>query len=125
MRDVRMHAVRRIGPATLAKSAFVAGVVALALVAVWPASARSQANTDGGAPWLEILPATIDLRGPRADHGLLVTLVAADGTRTDVTHACQFSTSDAQIVTVSPEGHCQAVADGKAEVVAEHEGVSA
>src|SRR6185503_6776405 len=86
--------------------------------------ARSQSDSAGGSR-LEILPGTVDLRGPHAEHGLLVTRVAADGTRTDVTHACRFSSSDAQVVTVSPEGHCRALADGKAEVVAELDGLSA
>jgi hypothetical protein len=105
--------------------AAVALVAAVGCVLLASSPARSQAGGVGDRRHLEILPRQVELRGAGADHGLLVTLVGADGSRSDVTHAAQFSSSSSTTVKVGPNGHCEAVADGTAEVTVEHEGLTA
>src|SRR5438876_11096753 len=71
---------------------------------------------------LIVQPGAIELRGPHADHGILVTAVMADGQTTDATALVRFTSRQAGIVTVSTNGHCVAVADGQTEILVEHLG---
>ncbi len=63
-----------------------------------------------------VQPARIELTGPDARHGLLVTAVAADGSTRDVTREAKFA-SQSEVVQVSPNGECAAKKDGDAAIV--------
>lgn len=63
---------------------------------------------------LIVQPSRIDLVGPKARHGLLVTEIAADGTTRDVTSTARFSSDT---VDVSPTGEIRGRADGEATVL--------
>jgi hypothetical protein len=78
------------------------------------------------APRLEIAPAeALVLRGPDAEHGLLVTRIAPDGRVLDVTRAATYVSSRAAVAAVGPAGRVRAASDGEAEIRATHEGLSA
>jgi hypothetical protein len=65
---------------------------------------------------LIVHPAGFTLDGANDLHGLLVTAVTADGSRYDVTARAQFRSRQPQVITVSSNGLCQAVADGQGEI---------
>ncbi len=86
--------------------------------------AAACAHAESGARLL-VQPERLVLTGADAEHGLLVTLVAADGRKTDVTAKAQFSSSAAPCVKVEAAGHCGALADGAAEITVTFDGQSA
>ena len=62
---------------------------------------------------LRVQPERLDLTGANPVHGLLVTLVADDGSQTDVTaRAAYFSNAEA-IAKVDPQGTCTVTGDGE------------
>ncbi len=65
---------------------------------------------------LAVQPAQLELRGADREHGVLVTLIGADGRQRDVTGRSKFASNSAQIVTVDAAGRCQAIGDGAAEI---------
>ncbi len=73
---------------------------------------------------LIVQPASLDLRGADDEHGLLVTAVAADGRRRDVTGQTHFTSRQPQSVAVSRDGICRLVGDGRTEIVARYQGLS-
>ena len=81
------------------------------------------AAADPDKPRLEILPRAILLRGPAAEHGLLVDRVA-DGARVNVTRAATLASSRPDVVRVEG-GRLRAVADGEAEIRVSHDGLAA
>jgi hypothetical protein len=74
---------------------------------------------------LLVYPTAIDLRGPQDRHHLLVTAVAADGRRTDVTSRATFVSSRPAVVAVDAAGECVARGDGTTVVTASFEGSTA
>lgn len=74
---------------------------------------------------LIVQPATLELRGAQAEHGLLVTAVTAEGRLADVTAAAKFTSRSPKIVAVDAKGSCRAVAQGRAEVEVSYNGRSA
>jgi hypothetical protein len=91
----------RTGPPSL--FAAVAGL----LFSAWPVLA-------GGS--LQVLPATIELRGADDAHGLLVSLTGSDRAE-DVTRRSTFLSTDAKILTVDTNGVVRPVGDGSAAVL--------
>ena len=73
---------------------------------------------------LTIVPQSIELSGDAPQHGLLVTYVDETGHAIDVTPKCRFTSSESGVVTCS-SAVCQAVADGRADVTAEFNGLTA
>ncbi|MDB6152601.1 MAG: hypothetical protein JWL90_1054, partial [Chthoniobacteraceae bacterium] len=67
-------------------------------------------------------PARIELKAEDNEHGLLITRMGANGERIDVTRQTHFSSSSPEIVTVDATGHCRALGDGEAKIVAELDG---
>lgn len=65
---------------------------------------------------LVVTPERIELRAGERQHGLLVTLVQADGQTIDVTRQCKLVSSAPQIATVDPTGQVYGRADGQAEI---------
>ena len=77
------------------------------------------ARADNDAPSLLIEPLSIDLRGPGADHGFLVSV---DGR--DVTKEAVCVSSNPKIVAADP-GRLTAIADGEVDVTVTYGGKSA
>ncbi|MSR42517.1 MAG: DUF1549 domain-containing protein [Pedosphaera sp.] len=73
---------------------------------------------------LIIQPDALELRGASAEHGLLVTAVAADGRTTDVTAHAQFAIKDPKLAVISSNGNCLALADGRTEITISYKGVA-
>jgi hypothetical protein len=84
--------------------------------------AAGGAGEDGAVERLVAEPAEILLQGPRAEHGVLITVLGADGRSLDASREARLSVSDPRIVAVSPDGRLRALADGEAELVASHAG---
>ncbi len=82
-------------------------------------------RADPGAPKLELEPGDVLLRGPAAQHGLLLTRTGTDGRLLDVTRAGAYVSSRPGVVAVDAAGRLRAVADGQAEIRATHEGLAA
>jgi len=74
---------------------------------------------------LELAPADILLRGPAAEHGLLLTRIDAEGRLLDVTRAAAYVSSHPGVAAVDAAGRLRAVADGEAEIRATHEDLGA
>ncbi len=74
---------------------------------------------------LIVQPAALALQGADDEHGLLVTAVASDGRRQDVTEQVRFTSKHPKQVTVSAAGVCRSVGDGPAEIIASYRGLSA
>ncbi|HLY08110.1 MAG TPA: DUF1553 domain-containing protein [Planctomycetota bacterium] len=76
--------------------------------------------TAGGEPGPRIVrlsaePASIDLQGSGASHGLLISAETDDGRRLDVTCDAAFSSSDSKVAMVTG-GRVQAAADGVVQI---------
>jgi hypothetical protein len=69
-------------------------------------------------------PARIELLGPGADHGILVTADADSGRRQDVTREAAYVSSEPTIVSVA-HGRLCAVSDGEAQITITHAGQTA
>ena len=74
---------------------------------------------------LIVQPESIDLAGPEAQHGVLVTLVEPGGRTIDVTHQCRFTSDSPKVVDAAADAQCRAIADGHATVTARYDGLSA
>ena len=85
-----------------------------ALTAMAVASALTSAAATTG---LTVSPERIELRGGENQHGVIVTLVEADGHVADVTLKCQLVSSATNIVTVDQTGQVRGLADGQAEIL--------
>jgi hypothetical protein len=70
-------------------------------------------------------PCVLNLRGPGAVQTLLVTGKTLDGALIDLTHSAAYQTKQKQIVQVSSQGILRAIADGEAEVIVTHGGLTA
>ncbi len=70
-------------------------------------------------------PADITLRGPQAEHGLLISAVSVEGRWRDVGPQALLNSADPRIVAVSADGRLRPVADGETEVSATFEGHTA
>src|SRR5688572_3674499 len=101
----RMGILGRLTPATLA----------LCLGTAW---------ADGDAGRVTAEPASIALRGPGADHAVLVTADGGDGRLLDVTREATFTSSKPQVIAVV-DGRLTAVADGEADVTVSYRGRTA
>jgi len=64
---------------------------------------------------IEVEPATMQLRGPRAEMGLVVTGIYADGTSVDLTSEVDVRSTNDEIVSFS-DGRSRPMADGRAEL---------
>jgi hypothetical protein len=96
-------------------------VFALVVLALGPG-----ARAGGEGARLEIAPdGPLVLRGPEAEHGLLVSRVEPDGRAVDVTRAAAFTSSRSDVAAVDAAGRVRAVADGEAELRASHQGLGA
>src|SRR5262249_11120056 len=74
----------------------------------------------GGDPTPRIVrltaePATLELHGAGADHGLLVSAETEDGRSVDVTREAAYTCSNSKIVEVAA-GRVRAVSDGEATI---------
>lgn len=65
---------------------------------------------------IEVQPAEIQLTGPAAVQGLLVTGRRADGRVVDLTRVATYASSDAGIVRVDSRGEASSVRDGAATI---------
>ncbi|MDB5292016.1 MAG: hypothetical protein JWL69_3257, partial [Phycisphaerales bacterium] len=99
-------------------------LAALSLLAM-AALIRADAPAGHAGAKLVIAPQSITLHGPGEQHGLLVTLVEADGRTIDVTAKCRFSSGDAGKIAVSSDGQCRAAADGNSDITVDYEGLTA
>src|SRR5213595_1412593 len=93
----------------------VAGCAAL-FSRTLPADDALQPGANVGSPVrIEVFPAALQLQGPRSRKQLVVTGYYADGSVQDLTRACQFASTAADIVAVE-----NSVAlprrDGKAQI---------
>ena len=86
--------------------------VAGLLFSAWPVLA-------GGS--LQVLPATIELRGADDAHGLLASLASSDHSE-DVTRRSTYLSTDAKILTVDTNGVVRPVSDGAAAVLTMYAG---
>jgi hypothetical protein len=88
--------------------------------------ALSPAASGQGRPpaRLEVEPAEIDLCGPSAEHGLLVTAVTAEGRRLDATRRASFRSSRPEVVATASGGRLMARDDGEAEISVSCDGLS-
>jgi len=66
---------------------------------------------------LEVIPRTLDLRGPSARRQLLVMGVV-DGRRVDLTHQARVESQDPKVVAIATDGVARAQADGETTLVA-------
>ncbi|MBI3854691.1 MAG: DUF1549 domain-containing protein, partial [Planctomycetes bacterium] len=83
-----------------------------------------RAQGDGEGVRLLAEPASIEVRGPGADHGFLVSAEAEDGRWIDVTKDAVCVSSNPKIVSVV-NGRLSAISDGEAEIAITHGGRSA
>ncbi len=104
--------MKLIRPSFLAVLTVLSGVVAL------PAADRA---TPPSSPLraLEVLPATIQLDGPRATQRVVVLGHYAEGRQWDLTRQAKYSSSDATIATVDATGVVRASGDGKVNLAIE------
>ena len=72
---------------------------------------------------LRVLPEWLDLTGGNPIHGLIVTLVADDGSQTDVTAIATFASHAEAIAKVDPKGNCTATGDGETTLKISAEGL--
>src|SRR6185436_17942486 len=94
------------------KHRLLLGCVALAL-------SLGQARADNDVAALKVEPASIDLQGPGADHGFLVSADALD-----VTKEAACVSSNPKVVAVD-SGRLTALSDGDAEITVTYGGKSA
>ena len=78
-----------------------------------------------GAARIEVQPGRIELRNGEREHGLLVTLVGADGRKTDVTQRAVFASKAPAVLKVGAGGKCTAAGDGETEIEVSFEGKTA
>src|SRR5580765_3047831 len=71
---------------------------------------------------LVVQPSSLDLRGGEVEHGLLVTAVSADGSTRDVTAQSRFTSKQPKVVSISTNGVCRALTDGRAEIIVTYSG---
>ena len=83
---------------------------------------RPSAKT--GVASLALYPKTIVLTGPYQDARVIASSTAAGKTR-DVTPSVKWSTADAGVATVDPDGFVRPVKDGRTFLTAEWRGISA
>jgi hypothetical protein len=76
-------------------------------------------------PRIVVQPDRIELRQGEREHGLLVTLVGADGRKTDVTKRATFASGVPAVATVGADGACRAAADGQTVVDVAFDGLTA
>ena len=95
----------------LATSLFFSAPFNHALAALWNKPAK-----------LIVQPAIVELCGSQAEHGLLVTAVAADGTTADVTARSAFVSKQPKIISTAANGVCHALGDGRGEIVVTYNG---
>jgi hypothetical protein len=97
----------------VAKAAIQIGASALAaLLWLW-----GVADAAPRVSRLVVQPAEIGLRHAGDEHGILVTALAADDSKLDVTAQAKFVSRQPGIVSVTTNGVCRPVADGTAEVL--------
>ena len=75
-------------------------------------------------PRLVTQPERIELRGGEREHGLVVTLLDADGRRSDVTRQAKFASAAEAVIAVDQKGQCRALADGETAVEVSHAGLT-
>jgi hypothetical protein len=76
-----------------------------------------RAGDQAGLPIVRLVaePASIDLRGPGSDHGILVSAQAEDGRSMDVTREAEFISSNPRVISVAG-GRLTALGDGEVEI---------
>jgi hypothetical protein len=82
------------------------------------------ALADGDAGRLTVEPASVELRGPGADHAVLVTADAGEGRHLDVTREASYASSKPDVIAVV-DGRLTAVADGEADITMTYRGRTA
>src|SRR5262245_40338457 len=83
--------------------------------------ALADGGPDPAVVRLAVEPASVELQGRGADHGLLVSADADNGRRLDVTRAASINSSNPSIISVV-DGRLIAQADGEVEVTVTHGG---
>jgi hypothetical protein len=74
---------------------------------------------------LVVEPSSLELNGPQARHGFLVTAITPDGRTVDVTRRAVCSTQQPEWLALETNASCRALADGAAEVLVRFGGKSA
>jgi hypothetical protein len=72
-----------------------------------------------------VQPASLELRGSRSQHGLLVTADLADGRQRDITREAAYSVNQASLLKVETSGQCVPLQDGRAEITVTFGGANA
>lgn len=78
-----------------------------------------------GKQQLMVQPSALKLTGQDPQHGLLVTLVEADGRQRDVTSQARFKSRSPALFDVDAEGQCKAKVAGSGAVEVSFSGLSA
>ena len=73
---------------------------------------------------LSVLPPVLELRGPRSQHGLVVTAELANGQLRDITQDATYTVKQPDLLTVSKPGECQPKADGQTEITVTFQGAT-
>ena len=73
---------------------------------------------------LSAQPPFLELRGPRSQHGLVVTAELADGNLRDVTREATYSVKHPELLSVPHPGDCHPKADGQTEITIAFQGAS-
>jgi hypothetical protein len=93
------------------------------LIKQWIAEgAQSDVATTARPTRVEILPAASELADAGVRHSLTVVAYYPDGTSRDVTSEANFTSTMAEVATVSPDGKVTAVRRGEAQIVVRYEG---
>src|SRR5205823_646537 len=71
---------------------------------------------------LVVQPSTLDLRRGEVQHGFIVTAISSDGSKIDVTSRSRFTSKQPKIISISTNGVCHALADGRAEILVAYNG---
>jgi hypothetical protein len=65
---------------------------------------------------LKVQPERLSLTGENPQHGVLVTQLNDDGSRSDVTRLAKFASASETVVKVDAKGNCLAVGDGESSL---------
>ena len=69
-------------------------------------------------------PASVELSGAAAEHGLMITAVDGSGRFSDITRLARFTSSRPELISVSTNGSVRALADGVAQILIQFGGQS-
>lgn len=103
------------------RSALLFSIVATSCIALKPSPARAD---DVAITRLSVQPPKLELRGPRSQHGLLVTAELANGQLRDITREATYAVKQPELLTIAQPGECQPKADGQTEITITFQGAT-